>query len=204
MSNDQRAQIIRTAGELYFRLGIRSVSIDDICHELGMSKKTFYVYFESKDELIEHLLQANLDYMAGKMADLLSTEDFRKVVSGVIKRQRDKEGKEDVRRVPQLVYDLKKYYPRQFEDFQHKAFEMQKEYISQFLERGIANGLVRANLNIELSSVLFAKIYSDALRDFEVMEAHGHNVVQLSRVALDICIRGVLSEEGMKIYNQDK
>ena len=204
MSNDQRTQIIRTAGELYFRLGIRSVSIDDICHELGMSKKTFYVYFESKDELIEHLLQANLDYMAGKMADLLSTEDFRKVVSGVIKRQRDKEGKDDVRRVPQLVYDLKKYYPRQFEDFQHKAFEMQKEYISQFLERGIANGLVRANLNIELSSVLFAKIYSDALRDFEVMEAHGHNVVQLSRVALDICIRGVLSEEGMKIYNQDK
>ena len=142
--------------------------------------------------------------MARKMADLLNTEDFRKVVAGITKRQRDKEGKDDVRRVPQLVYDLKKYYPRQFEDFQHKAFEMQKEYISRFLERGIANGLVRANLNIELSSVLFAKIYSDALRDFEIMEAHGHNVVQLSRMALDICIRGVLSEEGLKIYNQDK
>ena len=200
MSNDQRQHIIKTAGEMFFRLGIRSVSIDDICHELGMSKKTFYVYFASKDELVEQLLQANLDFVAQKIEGILATEDFRKVVSGVVKTQREKEAQGDVRRVPQLVYDLKKYYPRQFEDFQHKAFEMQKNFIAQFLERGIANGLVRANLNIELTSVLFAKIYSDALRDFEIMEAHGHNVVQLSRVAMDVCIRGVLSEEGMKLY----
>ena len=204
MSNDQRQHIIKTAGEMFFRLGIRSVSIDDICHELGMSKKTFYVYFASKDELVEQLLQANLDFVAQKIEGILATEDFRKVVSGVVKTQREKEAQGDVRRVPQLVYDLKKYYPRQFEDFQHKAFEMQKNFIAQFLERGIANGLVRANLNIELTSVLFAKIYSDALRDFEIMEAHGHNVVQLSRVAMDVCIRGVLSEEGMKLYKDER
>lgn len=202
MSNDQRAHIVKTAGEMFFRLGIRSVSIDDICRELGMSKKTFYVYFASKDELINQLLQANIDFMARKMQDLLNTEDFRKVVSGVIKQQREREAQGDVRRMPQLVYDLKKYYPRQLEEFQHKAFEMQKNYIAQFLERGIANGLVRANLNIEMTSVLFAKIYADALRDLEIMEAHGQNVMQLIRVTMDICIRGVLSEEGMKLYNQ--
>ena len=55
MSQDQKNNIIKTAGEMFFRLGIRSVSIDDICREFGMSKKTFYVYFASKDELIEEL-----------------------------------------------------------------------------------------------------------------------------------------------------
>ena len=201
MSEDQKVHIIKTAGELFFRLGIRSVSIDDICSELGMSKKTFYVYFASKDELIEELLQANINYIARKMESFLAIEDFRKVVSEVVKQQRAKEEQSDVRRVPQLVYDLKKYYPRQFEQFQVKCFEMQKSYIAQFLERGIANGLVRANLNIELTSVIFAKIYADALRDFEMMEAHGHNVMQLSRVTMDVCIRGVLSEEGLKLYS---
>jgi len=201
LSEDQKNHIIKTAGELFFRLGIRSVSIDDICSELGMSKKTFYVYFASKDELIEELLQANINFIARKMEGFLAIEDFRKVVSEVVKQQRAKEAQGDVRRVPQLVYDLKKYYPRQFEQFQIKCFEMQKNYISQFLERGIANGLVRANLNIELTSVIFAKIYADALRDFEVMEAHGHNVMQLSRVTMDVCIRGVLSEEGLKLYS---
>ena len=201
LSQDQKCHIIKTAAEMFFRLGIRSVSIDDICHELGMSKKTFYVYFAGKDELIEQLLQANVDYIADKMQRLLAMEDFRKVVSEVVKQQRSKEVQGDVRRVPQLVYDLKKYYPRQFSDFQVKCFKMQKEHIARFLERGISNGLVRANLNIELTAVAFAKIYADALRDFELMEAHGHNVMQLSRNTMDICIRGVLNEEGQKLYN---
>ena len=116
MSDDQKCNIIKTAGDMFFRLGIRSVSIDDICHELGMSKKTFYVYFASKDELVEQLLQANIDYMASKMEGLLKTGDFKQLVAKFIKHQEAE--KNDVRRVPQLVYDLKKYYPRQFAQFQ--------------------------------------------------------------------------------------
>ena len=198
MIEQQKQLIIKTAGEMFFRLGIRSVSIDDICHELGMSKKTFYVYFASKDELIEQMLQANLDYMADKMNGLLALKDFRQLVKVFIKRQESE--KNDVRRVPQLVYDLKKYYPRQFADFQLKCFETQKKFIMQYLELGVEQGLVRANLNIELTAVLFAKIHSDAIRDFEVIEAHNHNMHQLAHTAMDVFVRGVLSEEGLKLF----
>ena len=200
MSKDNKIQIIKTAGELFFRLGIRSVSIDDICRELGMSKKTFYVYFPSKDDLIEQMLQANVDYIARKMEELLAQGDFRKLVKAFLKRQ--EEEKNDVRRVPQLVYDLKKYYPRQFSDFQIKCFETQKEFLKRYLELGVQQGLVRANLNIELTAVLFAKIHSDAIRDVEIIEAHNHNMHQLGHTAMDIFVRGVLSEEGLKLYNK--
>ena len=200
MVNDQMVNnIIKTAGDMFFRLGIRSVSIDDICHELGMSKKTFYVYFASKDELVEQLLQANINYMASKMEDLLKTGDFSQLVKKFIKHQEAE--KNDVRRVPQLVYDLKKYYPRQFAQFQINCFETQKEYIQRYLEMGQKAGLVRANLNIELVAVLFAKIHSDAIRDFEEIEGHGHNMHQLGHTAMDVFVRGVLSEEGLKLYN---
>jgi AcrR family transcriptional regulator len=200
MVNDQMVNnIIKTAGDMFFRLGIRSVSIDDICHELGMSKKTFYVYFASKDELVEQLLQANIDYMASKMEGLLKTGDFKQLVAKFIKHQEAE--KNDVRRVPQLVYDLKKYYPRQFAQFQVNCFETQKEYIQRYLEMGQKAGLVRANLNIELVAVLFAKIHSDAIRDFEEIEGHGHNMHQLGHTAMDVFVRGVLSEEGLKLYN---
>ena len=198
MAEDQRRNIIKTAGELFFRLGIRSVSIDDICREIGMSKKTFYVYFASKDELIEQMLQANINYMASKMQELLDLRDFRQLVKRFIKHQEAE--KNDVRRVPQLVYDLKKYYPRQFADFQIQCFETQKTYIIRYLELGVAQGLVRANLNIELTAVLFAKIHSDAIRDFEVIEAHNHNMHQLAHTAMDVLVRGVLSDEGLKLY----
>ena len=184
---------------MFFRLGIRSVSIDDICRELGMSKKTFYVYFASKDELIEQMLLANIAYMSSKLEDLLALHDFRKLVKYFLKRQHEE--KNDVRRIPQLVYDLKKYYPKQFADFQIQCFETQKKYIMLYLEQGVSEGLVRANLDIELTAVLFAKIHSDAIRDLEVIEGHGHNMHQLGHTAMDIFVRGVLSEEGLKLYN---
>ncbi|MBO4690651.1 MAG: TetR/AcrR family transcriptional regulator [Paludibacteraceae bacterium] len=202
MSNDQRTEIIKAAGEMFFRLGIRSVSIDDICHELGMSKKTFYVYFGSKDELIEQLLQANIDYMTAKMDALLNAEDFRQVAKGLLKHCHEIGTNGDVRRVPQLVYDLKKYYSRQFEEFQNKSFEQHKSHIARLLERGLSNGFIRANLNIDLTSTILAKIYTDMLRDFEQTEAHGRSVMQLTHAAMDICIRGVLSEEGLKLYEE--
>ena len=199
MVNDQMVNnIIKTAGDMFFRLGIRSVSIDDICHELGMSKKTFYVYFESKDELVAQLLHSNVAYISNKMEELLQLHDFRQLVGKFLKHQEVE--KNDVRRVPQLVYDLKKYYPRQFAQFQVNCFKTQKEYIRRYLEMGQKAGLVRANLNIELTATLFAKIHSDAIRDFEVIEAHGHNMHQLGHTAMDIFVRGVLSEEGMKLY----
>ena len=188
MSDDQRCNIIKTAGELFFRLGIRSVSIDDICRELGMSKKTFYVYFASKDELIEQMLQANLKYMSTKMEELLKLNDFRQIVKLFIKRQ-----------AAQLVYDLKKYYPRQFADFQTECFEMHKRYLTQYIEQGVEQGLVRANLNIELTALIFARIYINAIRDIEELEAL-HNMHQLGHTAMDILVRGILSEEGLALY----
>ena len=70
----------------------------------------------------------------------------------------------------------------------------------RYLELGLAQGLVRANLNIELTAVLFAKIHSDAIRDAELIEAHNHNMHQLAHTAMDIFVRGVLSDEGMKLF----
>lgn len=202
MVNDQMVNnIIKTAGELFFRLGIRSVSIDDICRELGMSKKTFYVYFQSKDELIEQMLQANLNYIDGKMEELLMVKDFRQIVKLFLKRQETE--KNDVRRVPQLVYDLKKYYPRQFSVFQEKCLALQQRYLEQYLEMGVAQGLVRANLDIKITAFLFAGLHSAAIRDFEELEAHNHNMHQLGYTTMDILVRGVLSEEGLKLYTSN-
>ncbi len=196
--NDQREHIIKTAGEMFFRLGIRSVSIDDICHELGMSKKTFYVYFESKDALIDQLLDVNIKYMSGKMEELLVMDDFKQLVKMYVRRLQAE--KNDVRHVPQLVYDLKKYYPRQFADFQQKSFETHKLYMARYLRQGVEQGLVRASVDIEMTSMLFAKVHNDAINDFEVIEAHNHNMHQLAHTAMDIFIRGILSEDGLKLY----
>lgn len=197
---DLRSEILKKSGDMFYRLGIRSVSIDDICHELGISKKTFYVYFASKDELVEQLLSANVSKLEQKMRTTMESSDFSEIVRKFTQWVTSEQ--EDVRKVPQLVYDLKKYYPQQYQSFQRQSFDIQQRYIEQFIEEGMKAGLVRANINKEYTSHLFAKIYTDALRDFDKIESKGQNLPQFSRVATDILIRGILSEEGLKLFEK--
>lgn len=200
MENAQ-GQILKKSGEMFFKLGIRSVSIDDICHELGISKKTFYVYFASKDELVAQLLHVSIDGMAKKMENWLRLHDFRQLISILLAQK--EVSKNDVRCVPQLVYDLKKYYPQQFAEFQVKLFEVQKDYLKQYLEQGIREGLVREQLDVEMTAMLLAKLHTDAIRDMEQIESYGYKMHTYSQTAKDILIRGVLSEEGLALYNKE-
>jgi AcrR family transcriptional regulator len=201
MAENTQKQILKKSGEMFFKLGIRSVSIDDICHELGISKKTFYVYFASKDELVAQLLHVSIDEMANRMENWLRLHDFRQLIS-ILLTQTDV-NKKDVRSVPQLVYDLKKYYPQQFSEFQLKLFEVQKDYLKQYLEQGIREGLVREQLDVEMTAVILAKLHTDAIRDMEQIESYGYKMHTYSQTAKDILIRGVLSEEGLALYNKE-
>jgi len=51
-----RQKIITKAAELYFRYGIKSVTVDDMANELGISKKTIYQHINNKEELIEAVI----------------------------------------------------------------------------------------------------------------------------------------------------
>ena len=185
---------------MFFKLGIRSVSIDDICHELGISKKTFYVYFASKDALVAHLLQVSHSHMTQKMEDWLQLGNFKKLITIFLSRK--EENSADVRTVPQLVYDLRKYYPCQFAEFQENVFATQKRYIVLYLQQGIEAGLVRSDLNVETTAMLLAKFHNDTIRDMESIVAHS-DMRRYSQTAKDIFIRGILSEEGLALYNKE-
>ena len=54
--DQQKEIIVQTAIRMFHQLGIRNVSIDDICSELRISKKTFYTHFQQKEELVDAVL----------------------------------------------------------------------------------------------------------------------------------------------------
>ena len=49
--------ILEKVRELFFKYGVRSVSMEDICRETGISKKKLYLFVSSKNELVEKLLE---------------------------------------------------------------------------------------------------------------------------------------------------
>ena len=53
-------RILETADRLFYGQGIRAVGVDTIAAEIGISKRTLYNYFPSKDELIVAYLSRRL------------------------------------------------------------------------------------------------------------------------------------------------
>lgn len=189
--------ILTKASELFCRYGIKSVSIDDICHELGMSKKTFYQHYSTKDELVDAILERNLAKTKQHWEEYLEGNEFSDLINRFAAYNHS--AKDDVRRIPALVYDLQKYYPMQFASFLHKTFEAQKERLITLFTRGIEEGYVRPDLKVELTAVFFAKVHNDTIRDMDKLSEHDINVLHLGHIAMEILVRGILSPKGLEI-----
>ena len=72
VSQKRTAQILDAATIVFARSGVHQSSMDDIAREVGLSKGSLYVYFESKDDIIaaiqERLLNADLDALQSILA----------------------------------------------------------------------------------------------------------------------------------------
>jgi AcrR family transcriptional regulator len=66
-SEDTRNRILSAASKLFYGEGIRAVSVDAIADKAGITKRTLYYHFKSKDDLVAAYLEArdqpNLDVL---------------------------------------------------------------------------------------------------------------------------------------------
>ena len=194
MCTDLRAKILKTAGELFFKFGIRSVSIDDICNELHISKKTFYTVFKQKDELIVELLDAmrqkkEKDYQlvlvpSVNVLDLLM-QSFKTL------RQHSME------KHLAFGFDLEKFYPELWHERQMMLKEMDLKYMAQMLRTGIEQGMYREDLNIEATAVLLANLIPNVLKDLMQVSM---NTAQRVDFVLDMIVRMICNEKGLEYY----
>ncbi|MBD0374785.1 MAG: helix-turn-helix transcriptional regulator, partial [Flavisolibacter sp.] len=63
---EPKERILNKAHELFNRYSVRSVSMDDIAAQAGMSKKTVYQYYTDKEELVDAVLQSVLERNKGQ------------------------------------------------------------------------------------------------------------------------------------------
>jgi AcrR family transcriptional regulator len=194
MCTDLRAKILKTAGELFFKFGIRSVSIDDICNELHISKKTFYTVFKQKDELVVELLDAmsqkkEKDYRAAlgstlNVLDLLM-QSFKKLHNHSMEKHLA------------FGYDLEKFYPELWHERQMMLKEMDLKYMAQMLRLGIEQGMCREDINIDATAVLLANLIPNVLKDLMQVSM---NTSQRIDFVLDMIVRMICNEQGMEYY----
>ncbi len=147
-------EIIHRSEQLFMKLGIRSVSMDDISRELGISKKTLYQHFENKDSLVEaviasHILRAKdgIEGICKQAGNAL--EEIRNIGVFIMASIKDVS--------PSTLYDLQKYHYRSWVLFRQKQDRQVIGSIMKNIERGVSEGLYRKDLTPEIIAKIYAK-----------------------------------------------
>ena len=177
------------------QVGIRSVSIDDICHELGISKKTFYVYFPSKDELLVEILAIHQEKVSSELAQSLNK---RTVEQSLIEWAKiAKHAENQMIKTPPMIYDLEKYYPQLFK--QHKVYmrAATEDILVQFLQKGINEGVFRQEIDVKIVAIVFLDIQYRLMEFVSKGEKPREEILRIGHQGMDILVRGILTEGGL-------
>ena len=193
--NEGKEQILKVAIERMQQVGIRSVSIDDICHELGMSKKTFYVYFPSKDDLVQAILHKHEQKVAHDLDNALAKRTITQVIVEWAKIAQSTQ-KKDLK-TPAMMYDLEKYYPQLFAAHQKVMRQTAEKILVQFLGKGVSEGIFRAEIDVDIVAMMFLDMQYRLLDLITGGQMTKEEVLRIGHQRMDILMRGILSESGL-------
>ncbi len=193
-----KTKILKVAGELFFKVGIRSVSIDDICNELHISKKTFYTIFKQKDDLVLELLEA----MRQKRI-----KDYRTVIEhdcnilDMLMQNVKKLRQHPIENHIAFGYDLEKFYPEIWDKHKKEIKEIEYKYTALMLHKGIEQNIFRNDLNVEATAILISNLMPNTLKDLIKLSM---NTAQRVDYILDILVHMLCNNNGMNYYLQKK
>ncbi len=192
-----KEKIIEKANDLFLNLGFKSVTMDDLASEMGISKKTIYAHFKNKTKLIE----ATTEHLFCTISDGISTileeqhnpiEELFLIKAFVIQNLKDEKTS------PQ--YQLQKYYPKIHATLKIKQFDVFQQCVIENLQRGIASGVFRDSIDTAfISRIYFTGMVG--IKDQEMFPLQTFPIKKLMSDYLEYHIRGIATEKGLQILN---
>lgn len=191
-----KERIIQQAGRLFFQYGVKSISMDEVASSLGISKRTIYEHFKDKEDL----LLSYLKYMINKRNDAI--KGFMKQSDNVIEiflRIMEIQKTKSFASV-KFHEDIYKYYPK-VDAFLKEEAEKANRFFIEFLQKGIEQGVIRENLNVQVVAFLVEESVSVYIRA-SYLEKPPFSFSELISTMMINFIRGISTERGIKIVDE--
>ena len=187
-------KILKGADKLFMRVGIKSVSMDDLARELGISKKTIYKHFKDKEELIDQVIDADVraDIKACDACSKIEGNSIQKMIEiskHVSKTHQDMN--------PAVIYDLKKYYPVQWKKMENLQMEFINDSIKTNLTDGIDDGLYRSEINIDIISSIYLSLVGSLMTIISHPE-NNYDFTTIHRQMIRYHLYGVCTKQGLE------
>lgn len=195
---EKKEQLLAEILPLFLKYGIRSLNMDDIARHLGISKKTLYLYFNDKNDIIEsgfklrmevdkfcvHSIQEQKDNAIEELLEITET------LSANMQSMH-----------PSIWFDLNKYHPNAFKMFEQYKNTFIYESVLKNLKKGLEQGLYRKEIKPEL----IAKFYVSKIElmfDAEFFMNLNLNPVEVHRENIIYHLHGIVNKKGREILEK--
>lgn len=190
-----KEKIIQKSADLFLNLGFKSVTMDDIANDLGISKKTIYQHFENKTKLVEATTMSVFKEISDGIdciCDLNKNpiEEVFEIKKFVMLHLKDEKSS------PQ--YQLQKYYPKIFTNLKNRQFSKMLNCVTGNLKRGVEQNLYRDSIDIEFVSRLYFNGML-MLKDQEIFPQESFSIPRLMDNYIEYHLRGICSLKGLEI-----
>ena len=201
MAELTKDKIMKTANGLFLKDGVREVSVDDICRELCISKKTFYEYYGRKEDLVADVVTYNVERKKAEFEKLVAGKDVVQILKAMFSMV---SRKKTIDKDKRMAKDISKYYPETFSKRTDERYKAMYFFLVECLNEGMKSGLVRSDMDFEGVQLLIC-IMHDGMADYLEGRYHieGFNVSFKSLAAAfeDIVTRTLLTPKGLEKYS---
>lgn len=191
-------KIVSGSSKLFFKYGIRNITMDAIAGDLGISKRTIYDNFKDKDELLKYCFEANT-LKQNKVVDeiLNNSENLIEALIKIIKHNVN-----NLKLVnPIFFFDIKKYYSKLFELKIKKNNEKNINRITDILNKGIREKIFRSEINVEIVALLILEQYK-LLGNQEIFPDTKFSKAEVFENISINFIRGIATEKGLLLVEK--
>lgn len=190
--------ILEKANEMFLTIGFKSVTMDDIAAELGISKKTIYQHYANKTELVE-ACTISLFISISQGIDAIRALGKNSIEEIFLIRDFMMQHLHNESAAP--FYQLQKFFPKIFSCLREKQFEKMNSCMVQNIQKGIDAGIYRSGINIDfVSRIYFTGL--TGIKDSDIFPAKMFEVHSLTKQYLEYHLRAISTPEGLVILEE--
>ena len=145
-----KQEIVKSALNDFMQYGFKTFTMDDLARKLGMSKKTLYEYFPSKNDFVEACLDYALDITIAKTDTFLQGE--HSLIENVFRNQKKMQDIFNLNSV-RPIWELKKYYPKTYERMDAEFTKCDYLFVDKILEQGWKENLFRKDIDLQFFKI---------------------------------------------------
>jgi AcrR family transcriptional regulator len=194
---DEQVKIIEQIEDKLFSEGFYKTTMDDVASELGMSKKTVYKFFPSKEVLVMAIAKHFMNRMKNKILPALNSDknaieklvELIKILAGASEKISNKR-----------MEEMKRHFPEIWNEVDNFRTKMMFENITKVIDQGKSEGLFIDYPTSIIMNILVASVRNVVNPDFILN--NNFSIIEAARNAFKIIIGGIVTDKGKKIFNQ--